>query len=103
LIFEMDSLQTVVDQGEIEAEAEAPLTVIGPEGQPLAAGRDLWLGVEKFRRPRKHYRLIWLWPAHKQVWLACEDEQRYRRKSEAEQAGQVLAESLGVRFSPITR
>lgn len=44
----------------LEAAENELLAVTGPHGQPMQVGRFLWLGIEKFRRPRKHYRLIYM-------------------------------------------
>lgn len=91
--------QTITDETQtITDETDGPLTVAGPDGQPLKVGRHLWLGVEKFRRPRKHYRLIYWQPARDRSWLCEEDETHYRRKSEVERAALDRADKLGIRF-----
>lgn len=79
--------------------AQEPV-VAGPRGQEIPA-KGLLLAVEKFRRPRKHYRLIWV--KYPQAWLCQEDQTPYRRSGEAQDAGRALAERYGVRLSPIVR
>ena len=96
----------MTDDGAVLEKSEVKPTVIGPEGEPIPA-KGLVLGIEKFRRPDKHYRLIWLsadfgreWFA----WLAEEDETRFRRKAEAVAAGAILAAAKGgLKFSQVTR
>lgn len=75
--------------------------VIGPEGEAIEVDRRLMLGLEKFRRPWKHYRLIWLHAGR--AWLAEEETRRFRRKAEVVRAGQALVDGFGVRFSEVTR
>lgn len=83
-----------------EAGAEV-VEVAGPEeGQSLPA-KMLTLAVEKFRRPGKHYRLIWT--RAREAWLCREDETEYRRAGEALEAGEALAKKLGARFSSVVR
>lgn len=86
-----------------DVQTQEEQTIIGPnrEAVPVSAVR---LGIEKFLRPRKHYRLIWL--RGKLAWLAEEDETEFRRKGEAVAAGQELARRLGLKrlqFSELTR
>lgn len=66
--------------------------VIGPDGELISA-TGLVLGIEKFRLPRKHYRLIWI--RGESAWLCEEDRTEYRRKSEAVEAGAELVERVG--------
>lgn len=62
----------------------------------------LVLGVEKYRQPSKHYRLIWI--GRGQAWLAAEDlEAFHRRKGDALAVGRALAEKTGAYFDEQTR
>ena len=85
--------------------AEAVETIIGPTGHDLPVGKGLTLGIEKFRQPDKHYRLIWLskrtgeWFA----WLAEEDTTRFGKKRDAVTAGKALAKEVGATFDEKTR
>lgn len=75
--------------------------VIGADGASMPA-KSLTLGVEKFRRPVKHYRLIWI--DGDDAWLCEEDQTEYRRKGAAVEAGQDLVKRFGARrFSELTR
>lgn len=80
--------------------------VIGPNGEPVAAS-ELTLGIEKFRQPHQHYRLIWIDHQQAEAWLCQEDSTLYRRiwgEDGIIEAGQALAERLGVkRFSGVVR
>lgn len=80
--------------------AEQVKMVERPDDDPIA-GHKLDLGVEKFRRPPKHYRLIWVYGD--EAWLADQDETRYQRKTDVLVAGQQLADEFGARFSTVTR
>lgn len=74
--------------------AEEAQKIIGPDGEPMVA-KWLTLGVEKFDRPEKHYRLIWIW--RDQAWLAEEETRCFRRKygeGGAVEAGRALAERV---------
>lgn len=94
-----DALPKVDNDKAPPDQAQSPV-VVGPRGQDIPA-RGLLLAVEKFKRPAKHYRLIWVKYPH--AWLCQEDQTVYRRSGEAQEAGRALAEQYGARFSPITR
>lgn len=75
--------------------------VTGPDGVAKIEAKDLTLAVEKFKRPRKHYCLIWI--RGQQARLCRENETEYRRSGEALAAAKALATEYGARFSAIVR
>lgn len=98
----MEPIVKEQDPPRLWAEDEAPPeTVVGPDGEPLEISRKLTLGVEKFPRPQKHYRLIWLFAG--EAWLCNERQTRFHTKGGAVMVGQEMAEQYGVKFSEITR
>lgn len=71
-------------------------------GQLPGRPGEPWLGVEKFKTAGgKFYRLIWLGLG--KAWLAGEVTERFKTKSAAVMAGDILAGRLGARFSEATR
>ena len=96
---EKPTIKQLLEKSTIKPDPES--TVIGPDEKPIRA-KYLTLGVEKFLRPSKHYRLIWLFGD--QAWLAEENKTRFRSKARAEEAGRKLAEEKGARrFDERTR
>jgi hypothetical protein len=84
--------------------AEQDKSVIGPDGKEMPA-RRLTLGIEKFRNPEPHFRLIWINGA--EAWFAEENICPYRRKYGPDgvvEAGRKLAARVGAKyFSEVTR
>jgi hypothetical protein len=89
---------------QINKTAEQEPTVIDPDGNEMSA-KHLTLGIEKFRNPQPHFRLIWIYG--NEAWLAEEDTTPYRRKYGSEgvvEMGQKLAARVGAKyFSEVTR
>lgn len=85
-------------------DTQAVAQVKGPDGELMPAG-ELTLGVEKFFRSEKHYRLIWM--DGFDAWLCQEDTTAYRRvwgDDGVMEAGKLLAEKLEAkRFSGVVR
>lgn len=96
----MSATLPILDTEKAPAPPEA-VTVAGPEGQEIEA-KALTLAIEKFKRPRKHYRLIWV--LGDRAWLCAEDKRPFRRAGEALTAGEALAGAYGARrFSQFVR
>ena len=84
-----------------EIEPEEGRTIVGPQGEAFPVTPFLRMGVEKFKQPNKHYRLIWL--HGRDAWLCNEKQTRFVTKGGAVLAGQTLAKQFGVEFSERTR
>lgn len=98
----MNDEPELVDAPDLTQEQEEQLKqVIGPDGEPTPA-LGLVLGIEKFRYPNKHYRLIWV--LGEQAWFAEEETTPFKRKREALEAGRELVERVGAAYlSEVTR
>jgi hypothetical protein len=59
------------------------------------------IAVEKFRRPSKHYSLIWV--RGRIAWLCEEDKTEYRTSSAALEAAGLLAKEYDVRLQKNVR
>lgn len=74
--------------------------VKGADGTPVDAS-TLVLGIENFRLPEKHYRLIWI--EGKTAWLCEEDQASFRERAAAVAIGRALADRVGCMFDEACR